>query len=71
MLDKLETCFQHDLGYGYFIDLPRKTASDKLAFDIAKNVKYDRCQRELDSMVYKFFDKKSSGSAVTSAQSET
>ena len=29
------------------------------AFDVAKNPKYDRYQRGLASMVYKFFDKKS------------
>ena len=28
------------------------------AFDVAKNPKYDRYQRGLASMVYKFFDKK-------------
>ena len=55
-LDK--ACFQHDdIFY---------TASDKIlrdqAFNIAKNPKYDGCQRRLASMVYKFFDKKSSDS---------
>ena len=43
-------------------------ASDKIlrdrAFNIAKNPKYDGYQRELASMVYKFFDKKSVGSGV-------
>ena len=34
------------------------------AFDIAKDPKYDGCQRGVASMVYKFFDKKSSGSGV-------
>ena len=42
--------------------LPRKTAADKVlsdkAFNIAKNLKYDKYQRGLASMVYKFFDKK-------------
>ena len=32
------------------------------AFNIAKNPKYDGYRRELASMVYKFFDKKSEGS---------
>ena len=36
--------------------------SDKVlrnkAFNIAKNLKYDGCQRGLASMVYKLFDKK-------------
>ena len=60
-LDK--ACFQHDMAYGDFKDLKRRTASDKVlrdkAFNIAKNTKYDGYQRGLASMVYKFFDKKS------------
>ena len=65
-LDK--ACFQHDMAYGDFKDLARRTASDKIlrdkAFNIAKNPKYDGYQRGLASMVYKFFDKKSTGSGV-------
>ena len=34
------------------------------AFNIAKNLKYDGYQRGLVSMVYKFFDKKTSGSGI-------
>ena len=34
------------------------------AFNIAKNPKYDGYQRGLGSMVYKCFDKKSSGSGI-------
>ena len=34
-------------------------------FNIAKNLKYDEYQRGLASMVYKFFDKNSTGSGVT------
>ena len=49
-----------------FEDLKRRTFSDKVfrdkAFNIAKNPRYDGYQRELASMVYKCFDKKSSGS---------
>ena len=59
-LDK--ACFQHDMGYGDFKDLARRTASDKTlrdAFNIAKNPKYDGYKRGSDSMVYRFFDKKS------------
>ena len=45
-----------------FKDLTRKTAFDKMfrdkIFNIAKNPKYDGCQRGLASMAYKFFDKK-------------
>ena len=65
-LDK--ACFQHDMAYGDFKDLARRTASDKVlrdkALNIAKNPKYDGYQRGLASMVYKSFDKKSSGSSV-------
>ena len=65
-LDK--ACFQHDMAYGDFKDLARRTASDKVlrdkAFNIAKNPKYDGYQRGLASMVNKFSDKKSAGSSV-------
>ena len=54
--------------YGDFKDLNRRTAADKVlrnkAFDIAKNPKHDGYQRGLASMVYKFFDKKTSGSGI-------
>ena len=43
-LDKVS--FQHDMAYGDFKDLTRRTASDKLlrdkVFNIAENPKYDR-----------------------------
>ena len=68
-LDK--ACFQHDMGYGDLKDLKRRTFSDKVltdkAFNIAKNPKYDGYQRGLASMVYNFFDKKSSGSGRPSS----
>ena len=55
--------FQHDMAYGDFKDLKRRTYSDEVlrdkAFNITKNPKYDEYQRGLASMVYKFFDKKS------------
>ena len=37
-----------------------------MTFNIAKNAKYDRYQRGLVSMLYKFFDKKISGGTVKS-----
>ena len=59
-LDK--ACFQHDMAYRDFTDLAIRTASKKVlrdrAFNIAKNLKCDRYQRGLASVVYKFFDKK-------------
>ena len=65
-LDK--ACFQHDMAYGDFKSLARRTASDKIvrdkALNIAKNPKYDRYQRVLTSMVYKLFNKKFAGSGV-------
>ena len=43
--------FEHDMAYGDFKDLKRKTASDKVlkdkAFNIAKNTKYDEYHRKL------------------------
>ena len=49
------------MAYGDFKDLTRREASDKIlrnkAFNIAKNPKYDGCQKSLALMVYKFFDK--------------
>ena len=60
-LDK--ACFQHDMAYGGFEDLSRRTACDKIlcdkVFDIAKNSKYGWYQRVLASVVYNFIDKKS------------
>ena len=54
--------------YGDFKDLTRRTAYDKVlrdkGFNIAKNLKYDRYQRDLGSMVYTFFDKKASVGAA-------
>ena len=65
-LDK--SCFQHDIAYGDFKDLAKRTASDKVlrdkAFNIAKSPKYDGYERRLASMVYKSFDKKSKGCGV-------
>ena len=56
------------MAYEYFKDLARRTTSDKFlrgkAFNIAKNPKYDGCQRGLASVVYNFFDKKSMRSGV-------
>ena len=52
------------MAYGDFKGLTRRTASDKIlrdkAFNIAKNPKYDGHRRGIASMVYKFFDKKTS-----------
>ena len=59
------------MAYGDFKDLKKRTAADKFlrdkAFNIPKNPKYDGYQRGLESMVYKFFDKKTKASGVTPA----
>ena len=67
-LDK--ACVQHDMAYRNFKDLVRRAASDKdlrdKAFNIARNPKYDGCQRDLASVVYKCFDQKTPGGAIKS-----
>ena len=56
------------MAYGKSKDLAKTTQSDKVlrakAFKIASDLNYDGYQRGLASMVYKFFDKKSSGSGI-------
>ena len=68
-LDK--ACFQHDSAYADHKDLINRTEADKVlrdkAYDIASNPEYDGYQRGLASMVYKFFDKKSTGSGIASS----
>ena len=65
-LDK--ACFIHDMAYGDFKNLKRRTFCEKVlrdkAFNIAKNPKYDIYQRGIASIVYKFFDKNSEGGGV-------
>ena len=60
--------FQHDMAYGDFKDLTRRTQSNKVlkdkAFEIRNNPRYVGYQRGLASTVYKFFDKKSKGSGI-------
>ena len=72
-LDK--TCFQHDFAYADHKDLINRTEADKVlkdkAYDIASNPKYDGYQRGLASMVYKFFDKKSTGSGFKTVKNTT
>ena len=51
-----------------FKDLTRRISPAKIlrnkAFNIAKNPKHDGYQRELASILYKFFDKKTSGGGI-------
>ena len=55
-----KACFQHEMAYGEFKDLTRRKDSSKIlhgkAYNIAKTPKCDRYQRDLVSMVSKFFD---------------
>ena len=50
------------MTYGDFKDLTRRTVSSKIlrdkTFNIDKNLKYDRYQGSIVSMVYTFFNKK-------------
>ena len=58
------------MAYGDFKDLNRRTFTDIMlvwcdkAFNIAKDPKCDGYQRGLISMVYKFFNKKTSGTVI-------
>ena len=60
--------FQHDIVYGDFKDLTKRTDFDKIlgdkGFNIAKIPKYDGYQRELALMVYNFFNKNTSGGVI-------
>ena len=55
------------MAYGYFKDLTKRAAAD-IAFNIAKDPKYDGYQRGLASMVHNNFDKKTAGSGIKSVQ---
>ena len=61
------------MAYADFEDLSKRTFADKVLRDkelnIAKDPKYDGYQRGLGSMVYKFFDKKSSGNGIKNENS--
>ena len=63
-----KACFQHDMANGKSKDLTERTHSDQVlrnkAFKIASDPKCDGYRSGLASMVYKFFDKKPSGSGV-------
>ena len=68
-----KACFQHDSACADHKDLINRTKSDKVlrdkVYDIASTPKYDDYQRGLASMVYKFFDKKSTGSGTAEPSS--
>ena len=69
------SCFQHDMAYGDFKDLAKRTAADKVlrdkAFNIDKDLKYDEYQLGLAFLVYKFFDEKTKGSRLSHTNKST
>ena len=66
-LDK--ACFQHDSAYADHKYLINITEADKVLKDKAYNIASN--QRGLASMVYKFVDKKSTGSGIATARSSS
>ena len=60
------------MAYRDFKNLKKRTQSDKVLrdkeFKIPSDPKYDGYQRGLASIVYKFFDKKSSGNGISNEQ---
>ena len=63
-----KVCFQPDMVSDDFKDLPRRIASHKVLrdnqFNIAKNQNYNGYQRDLLSIIYNFFDRKSAVAAT-------
>ena len=61
--------------YGWFKDLRRRTACDKIipdkAFDVAKNQKHDEYKHGVASLAYKSFDKNSLAYKETGIHSES
>ena len=60
--------FAHDVAYSDSKDVAKRTISDKIlkdrAYEIARNHGYGGYQRELESMDFKFFDKKTGSGAI-------
>ena len=63
-----KACFQHDMTYGDFKNLTRRTASHEIPHDkasnSAKNLTHDGTQRYLALMVCTFFDNTKSGGVI-------
>ena len=63
-----KACFQQDMATGDFKDLNKRAAVDKVlrdkAFNTAKIKKYNGYQRGITSMIYEFFDKKTSAGTI-------
>ena len=62
------------MAFNKYKCLTKRSQSDKIlrdkTFEIASNPKYDGYQRELVSMVFKFFDKIFTGSDINSISNE-
>lgn len=56
-----KTCFRHNITYGLYRNLTKRTTYVDLLWNkqsnIANNPHYDVYQRELTSMLFKYFDK--------------
>ena len=69
-LDKI--CFAHEAAYPDSKDSAKKTISDYIlknrVYEIAKNLKYDRYQKALASIVCRFFDKEARSGAIATSK---
>ena len=69
-----KTCFQHDMVYGKYKDLEKRTQPDRVLkdknFAIASIAKYDGYQRGLALIVHNIFDKKSKGIGIKNETKE-
>ena len=50
-----EACFQHEMAYGDFKDLPRKTASDKMFCDKALNIAKYKNMMDIKEVLFQWF----------------
>ena len=74
-MNSIKLVFSTISAYADHKDLINRTEADKVlkgkAYDIASNQEYDGYERGLASMVYKFFDKKSTGSGFKKLKNMT
>ena len=56
-----KTCFRHNITYGFYRNLTKRSTSVDLLWNkesnITNNPHYEVYQRELASMLFKYFDK--------------
>ena len=74
-MNSIKLVFSTISAYADHKDLINRTEADKVlkdkSYDIASNPEYDGYERRLASMVYKFFDKKSTGSGFKKLKNMT